>query len=115
MTKMPEHQKGGQEDKELSRFKEAVIEKARKGIFNNNPLLSTPHVVACQKCKHVEHVVYLDYLRSGDFEFGKTEQVEIVDMQGPIGFLDMEKITPIILKCYLQDMWVSNQDTTSKR
>ena len=95
---MPEHQNGGQGNEEdLSRFKEIIIEKAQKGIFNNNPLLSTVHVVTCQKCRHRQHIVYLDYLRSGEFEFGKAEQVEILDPQGPIGFLETERITPIIL------------------
>ena len=73
-----------------------IVEKAQKGIFNNNPLLSTTHVVTCQKCRHRQHIVYLDYLRSGEFELGKTEQVEILDTQGPIGFLETDKITPII-------------------
>jgi len=94
---MPEHQNSAQENEEPSQFKEVVVDKAQKGIFNNNPLLSTTHVVTCQKCKHIEHIVYLDYLRSGEFEFGKTEQVEILDIQGAISFLDTEKITPIIL------------------
>jgi len=50
-----------------------------------------------QKCRHRQHIVYLDYLKPGEFEFGKAEQVEILDPQGPIGFLEVEKITPIIL------------------
>ena len=94
---MPEQQNSAQENEELSQFKEAVIEKALKGMFINNPLLGTTHVVTCQKCKRIEHIVYLDYLISGEFEFGKTEQAEILDIQGSISFLDTEKITPIIL------------------
>ena len=70
------------------------MEKARKGIFNNNPLLSTVHVVTCQKCRHRQHIVYLNYLKSGEFELGKTEQIQILN---PQGFLETETITPIIL------------------
>ncbi len=34
----------------------------------------------------------------GEFEFGRTEQIEIPDLQGPIGFLETERITPVILR-----------------
>ena len=81
----------------LSNFKETIIEKARKGAFNNNPLLNTTHIVTCRECKHRQGIVFLEYLKSGEFEFGKVEQVEVFDIQGPMGFLEMENVTPIII------------------
>jgi len=94
---MSEHENSEQGNEEgLSQFKETIIEKAQKGLFSHNPLLSTIHIVICQKCKHRKSVVYLTFLKSGEFEFGKTEQVEILNPQGSIGFLETENITPII-------------------
>ena len=66
-------------------------------MFNRNPLLGTAHLVICQKCKHRQSIIYLDYLKSGEFDLGKAEQIEVHTSQGPIGFLEMEKVTPIII------------------
>ena len=113
---MPEHQNGGQGNEEdLSRFKEIIVEKAQKGIFNNNPLLSTIHVVTCQKCTHRQHIVYLDYLKSGEFELGKTEQVKILDPQGPNRLLRDGENYSNNPKSYLREMRVPNRGTTNKR
>ena len=87
-----------QEDEEKSsQLKEIIIDRARRGLFNHNPLLSTVHFVTCQGCKKRQSVVYLDYLRSGEFDFGKAEQIEVLTSQGAVGFLEMEKVTPIVI------------------
>ena len=86
-----------EDERKPSQFKEMIIENAQKGAFNRNPLLSTTHFLTCQKCKHRQSIVYLDRLKSGEFEFGKVEQIEVLTTQGSIGFLEMEKFTPIII------------------
>jgi hypothetical protein len=78
-------------------LKEIIIKRAREGVFDHNPLLSTAHVSTCQRCKHRQRVVYLDYLKAGDFVLGKAEQIEVLDSSGPIGVLEMEKVTLIVI------------------
>ncbi|MHC4535579.1 MAG: hypothetical protein ACYS6K_16640 [Planctomycetota bacterium] len=80
-----------------SQLKAIIIERARKGALDYNPLLSTAHVLTCHQCKHRQSIVYLDCLKSGEFALGKTEQIEVLDSSGPIGFLEMEKVTPIVI------------------
>lgn len=95
MSKQPT---SGQGNKGASSpLKELIMEKARGGAFNHNPLISTTHYETCQKCNRRQSVVYLDYLKRGDFDFGKTEQIEVLNSQGPISFLEKEKVTPIII------------------
>jgi hypothetical protein len=84
-------------EEELSRFKETIIEKARKGVLDDNPLLNATHVLSCSRCKHAQGAVFLKYLKSGEFEFGKAEQIEAPATPGPIEFMELEKVTPIIL------------------
>ena len=93
---MPEHQPNERENTS-SELKQKIIEAARKGAFNHNPLLSTTHFVTCQKCQFRQPIIYLDYLQSGAFTFGKSEQIEVLSTPGPIAFLEMEKITPVII------------------
>jgi uncharacterized protein YlaI len=77
-------------------LKETINEMARKGTFDHNPLLNTTHFVMCQQCQHQQSIIYLDSLKKGDFEVGKTEQIEVLDSSGPIAFSEMEKVTPIV-------------------
>jgi hypothetical protein len=93
---MPEHQINEHENTS-SELKKTIIEEARKGVFNHNPLLSTTHVVTCPKCQFRQPIIYLDYLQSGAFKFGKSEQIEVLNTQGSIGFWEMEKMTPVII------------------
>ena len=80
-----------------SRLKAMIIEKALEGKFDHNPLLSTTHDVTCLNCTHRQSVVYLDYLKAGEFDFGEPAQVEVPIFQGAISLLDLEKITPLII------------------
>jgi hypothetical protein len=41
--------------------------------------------------------VYLDSLKNGDFEVGKTKQIEVLDASGPMGFWEQEQITPLTI------------------
>jgi hypothetical protein len=83
--------------------KEEIIAEAEKGVFNRNPLLTTPHEVVCKECGYRRNIVFLDYVRSGAFELGKTEMVEVVHAAPTLTGLGqtLEQMTPLILlvKC----------------
>jgi hypothetical protein len=36
-------------------------------------------------------------LKTGEFDFGKTEQIEVLNTQGMISFLERENFTPIVI------------------
>lgn len=94
---MSEQPNSGPENERSSfQLKESIIDTARKGAFDHNPLLSTAHIITCKQCKHRQSIIYLDYLKSGEFELEKAEQIEVLHTSGPIGFLEMEKVTPIV-------------------
>ncbi len=57
--------------------KEEIRRQAEAGVFDLNPLLATPHRVICRDCGYGNRVVFLEYLRSGKFEIGKTEMIEV--------------------------------------
>jgi len=80
--------------------KEAIIDMARKGVFNRNPMLATSHEVACKACGCTQKITYLDRLKSGRFELGKTRVVEVAVASPTIsGLLSItERITPIIIR-----------------
>jgi hypothetical protein len=83
--------------------KEEIIAEAEKGVFNRNPLLTTPHEVVCKECKYRRNIVFLDYVRSGAFELGKTETIEVVHAVPTFTGLGqtLERMTPLIIlvKC----------------
>ncbi len=80
--------------------KETIIDMARKGVFNRNPMLATSHEVACKACGCTQKITYLDRLKSGRFELGKTRVVEVAVASPTIsGLLSItERITPIIIR-----------------
>ena len=84
-------------EEDSSSLKQTIVGKAREGAFNNNPLLSAIHSVTCRGCGHRQRAVFLEFLRSGEFELGKVEQVEALDTQGPTGFVEIQKVTPVVL------------------
>jgi uncharacterized protein YlaI len=95
---MGEQSNRGRDNERASfQLKEIIGERARKGVLDHNPLLSTAHFVTCQQCKHRQSIVYLNYLKSGEFDLGKAQQIEVLDSSGPIGFLEMEKATPTVI------------------
>jgi len=80
--------------------KKVITTKARKGIYDRNPLLATPHHVVCANCGCMQKVTYLDHLKNGRFELGKTEAVEVAHAAPTITGLSRarEVITPIIVR-----------------
>jgi len=83
--------------------KEEIVNRARKGVFDRNPLLATSHQVVCKACGFMQKITYLDYLKSGRFELGKTQMIEVSYAAPTIFGLShaVERITPIIMtiKC----------------
>jgi hypothetical protein len=84
-------------DQSSSQMKLAVMENARNGLFDHNPLLSTAHTITCERCQHSQSVVYLDYFKRGAFEVGTVERIEVLDTSGPFGILETQQLTPIII------------------
>ncbi len=79
--------------------KEEVQAEARRGVFNRNPLLTTPHEVTCTHCRARRTVVFLDYVRAGAFDLGKTETVDVVHAAPTLTGLEhtVEQMTPLII------------------
>ena len=77
-----------------------IIKKAREGAFDRNPLLATSHQAICKTCGRACEIVYLCHLKSGKFEVGDTQIVEIVytSLAMPEPEHTTEKVTPIIIK-----------------
>jgi len=95
------------EDEKEGRFKDfsrrskgEVVEKARKGVFDGNPLLATPHRLVCKACGCAQEVTYLSYLKSGRFKFGKTRVTEVVYSAPTLTGLGhgTERATPIVIR-----------------
>lgn len=84
----------------LQRFRREIMDKARKGVFNGNPLLATPHRLVCKTCGCTRKITYLSYLKSGRFKLGKTRMMEIVYAVPTLTGLGsaMERATPIIVR-----------------
>jgi len=82
-----------------SNFKNEIISRAREGVFDRNPLLATPHELVCTSCGCKRKITYLDRLKSGRFELGKTEVVEVAYAALTVEGLSrmLERITPIII------------------
>jgi len=80
--------------------KEEIIKRAKKGVFDRNPLLAAPHELVCKVCGCARKITYLNYLKSGRFEFGETQMVEVSYAAPTIFGLShaMERITPIIMR-----------------
>ncbi|NIR86778.1 hypothetical protein GWO13_04080 [Candidatus Bathyarchaeota archaeon] len=84
----------------LRRSKKEIVDKARKGFFDGNPLLAAPHRLVCKACGCTREIVYLSYLKSGRFELGKTRMMEVVYAAPTLTGLGgtMERATPIIIR-----------------
>jgi len=83
--------------------RDEIINRARKGVFDRNPLLATPHELVCKACGCKREITYLDHLKSGRFELGETQMVEVsYAFPTTLGLSHaMERITPLIMtvKC----------------
>lgn len=84
----------------LQRFKREIVDKARKGVFNGNPLLAVPHKLVCKACRCTWKITYLSYLKSGRFKLGKPRMMEVVYAAPTLTGLGSttEKATPIIVR-----------------
>lgn len=80
------------------KIKTEIMKKARGGIFDSNPLLAALHNIACKSCGHVYEMVYLRHLKSGKFEIGETQMVEMVYAYLAIPEHVTEKVTPIVFR-----------------
>ena len=80
-----------------SQVKEIIMDKARQGEFDHNPLLGTLHTVTCPHCQQTRDIIYLDYLKRGAFEVGETEYIETLDTSGPFGIMERQQVSPIII------------------
>ena len=82
-----------------SNSKNEIISRARGGVFDRNPLLATPHEIVCTSCGCKHRITYLDHLKSGHFELGKTEVVEVTYTALTVVGLShtLERITPITI------------------
>jgi hypothetical protein len=80
--------------------RDEIISRARKGAFDCNPLLATPHELVCKACGCKLKTTYLDHLKSGRFEFGETRVIEVSYAAPTISGLDhaVERITPVVMK-----------------
>ena len=83
--------------------KDEIIKRAKKGVFDHNPLLATPHELVCRACGCKRKITYLDHLKSGKFEFGEAQAIEVSHAAPTILGIShtMERITPLIItvKC----------------
>jgi len=84
----------------LQRSKREIVDKARKGIFDGNPLLAAPHRLVCKACGCIRKITYLSYLKSGRFDLGQTRMMEVVYAAPTLtGLSDtMEAATPIVFR-----------------
>lgn len=80
--------------------KEAIVAQARKGVYDENPLMTAPHEVPCKNCGHAQQVIYLEHLKDGRFELGETQAIEVALAAPTITGLGRatEMITPVILR-----------------
>ena len=72
----------------------------REAVFDRNSLLVVPHDLVCKECGCSQKITYLHYLKSGRFELGKTEMVEVDRAAPTITGLSrtIERITPIRIR-----------------
>lgn len=80
--------------------REQIREQAAEGVFDRNPLLAIPHEVTCAGCGHRNTVVFLEYLKSGRFDVGKTRMLEVTYAAPSLTGLGRttERSTPLVFK-----------------
>ncbi|MDH5449490.1 MAG: hypothetical protein OEX77_01135 [Candidatus Bathyarchaeota archaeon] len=82
------------------KLKVKIIQKVREGVFDRNPLLATPHAVECKTCGCLQKITYLEYLKTGKFELGKTKTIEVAYAAPTLLGLNYipESITPLLIQ-----------------
>jgi len=82
-----------------SDLKKEIIDNAKEGVFDPNPLLATIHNIRCKACGFTQKITYLDHLKSGQFEFGETQTIEVSYAAPTLSGLSYttEKRTPLII------------------
>ena len=80
--------------------KDEIRRKAENGVYDRNPLLAIPHEVICKDCGHKNRAIFLEYLKSGQFEVGDTEVIEVTFAAPTSTGLsrNLERTTPIIIR-----------------
>jgi hypothetical protein len=84
----------------LRRSKKEIMDKAKMGVFDDNPLLATPHGLVCKTCGCTRKITYLSYLKTGRFKLGKTRLTEIVYPAPTLTGLGhtTERTTPVMIR-----------------
>ena len=82
-----------------SDLKKEIIDNAKDGTFDPNPLLVTLHNIRCKACGFTQKITYLDHLKSGQFKLGETQMVEVSYAAPTLSGLGhmTEKRTPLII------------------
>ena len=88
----------GQSKKGNQNGKQIIIDKAKKNIFDKNPLLTTSHQALCKKCGNRMSVIYLNYLKSGHFKLGEAKNIEVPHAYASGSIYQKEQVTPIIIE-----------------
>jgi len=83
-----------------SNSKNEIINRAKEGVFDRNPLLAAPHEMVCKSCGCKHRIIYLDLLKSGNFEVGRREVVEVAYAALTVVGLGhmLERMTPIVIR-----------------
>jgi uncharacterized protein YlaI len=83
-------------------IKTRIVEHARRGAFDRNPLLSTVHDVACPHCRHRQPTRYLDALKVGTFTIKPPEETEVYSLLGPMDVVEQQVSTPLVISLSCQ-------------
>ena len=85
--------------RELALIKTEIIQKARNGVLDRNPVLAHSNNHYCPTCHTIFKVRFLDYLIAGNFTIGKSETIETVYAAPTLTGLNRayEQSTPIII------------------
>jgi len=77
-----------------------IMQKSREGVFDRNPLISTPHAVECETCGSLQKITYLEYLKTGRFELGETKTIEVAYAAPTLLGLNYtpESTTPLLIQ-----------------
>lgn len=90
--------------------KEEIQQHANQGAFNQNPLLATPHEVVCASCKRTWKIIFLECLKTGHFELGKTEMLEVTYAAPTMTGLNRtaEPTTPLLIAAPCPECGLNN-------